>query len=228
MPEFTGFSKSSIKFLESLKENNNREWFNENKAEYEALIREPALDFIATMNEPLHELTPHFIAEPKKVGGSMMRPYRDTRFAKDKTPYKTNIGIQFRHAGGKNVHAPGYYVHIEAEESFIGIGLWKPEPEQLFSIRQSISEKYDQWCLLSKTIKKHGYDFTGETLKRPPKLFDKEDPAIEEIKRKSFLIIKSFNNEELFSPDFVKYVAQEFEKSHEFMQFLCRAVKVSF
>jgi len=91
------FTKQTFNFLSTLAENNTREWFAEHKQEYEACIREPALDFISDMDEELRAISKHFRAVPKKVGGSLMRIYRDTRFSRDKTPYKTNIGIQFRH-----------------------------------------------------------------------------------------------------------------------------------
>jgi uncharacterized protein (TIGR02453 family) len=108
---FEGFPKIAIPFLKKIKKNNNREWFNKNKQLYEDSIRSPSLQFIEAMREPLRmELSPHFVAVVKKIGGSLMRVYRDTRFAKDKTPYKTNVGIQFRHELGKDVHAPGLYL----------------------------------------------------------------------------------------------------------------------
>lgn len=101
-------NKSTILFLKKVSDNNNREWFNEHKAEYEQDVREPALAFIEAFQSELEKISPHFNAIAKKVGGSLMRPYRDTRFSKDKTPFKTNVGIQFRHSVGKDVHAPGF------------------------------------------------------------------------------------------------------------------------
>ena len=115
MPKFTGFPPGTLRFLRELERNNDREWFAVNKPRYEALVREPALDFIATMGPKLLSISDHFVALPKKTGGSLMRVYRDTRFGKDKTPYKTNIGIQFRHEVAKDIHAPGYYLHIDNE-----------------------------------------------------------------------------------------------------------------
>ncbi|MCW8921644.1 MAG: TIGR02453 family protein, partial [Sedimenticola sp.] len=100
MAVFEGFPDGTLPFLAELKANNNKAWFNDNKARYEALVREPALAFIESVGPGLAEISLHFRAIPKKVGGSLMRVYRDTRFAKDKTPYKTNIGIQFRHELG--------------------------------------------------------------------------------------------------------------------------------
>ena len=101
------FTKSTFSFLDELAASNNRAWFEENKSRYESLVREPALAFIEAMEPALRKFAPNLRAEPRKVGGSLMRVFRDTRFSRDKTPYKTNIGIQFRHSLGKDVHAPG-------------------------------------------------------------------------------------------------------------------------
>lgn len=90
------FTKQTFTFLSSLAENNAREWFTAHQQEYEDFVREPALDFISDMSDEMPAISRHFLAQSKKVGGSLMRIYRDTRFSKDKTPYKTNIGIQFR------------------------------------------------------------------------------------------------------------------------------------
>ena len=118
------FSKATLEFLDELDANNNRTWFEANKQRYESLVRGPALDFIEAMGPVLKTFAPHFRVDPRKTGGSLMRVYRDTRFSHDKTPYKTNIGIQFRHALGKDVHAPGFYVHIAADECFFAAGCW--------------------------------------------------------------------------------------------------------
>ena len=115
------FSPATFGFLQRLAANNNRDWFLEHKAEYEARVRGPALRFIEDMADELAAISPHFLALPKKVGGSLMRVNRDIRFGHDKRPYKTNIGIQFRHEMGKDVHAPGFYLHIEKEDCFIGV-----------------------------------------------------------------------------------------------------------
>lgn len=109
------FSKTTFNFLDELAANNNRQWFEANKPRYESLVREPALEFIAAMAPVLENFAPSFRAEPRKMGGSLMRVFRDTRFARDKTPYKTNIGIQFRHALGKGMLSPPRY-HISLIE----------------------------------------------------------------------------------------------------------------
>ncbi len=139
------FTKATFQFLDELAANNNRAWFEENKPRYEALVREPALDFIEAMDPVLTKFAPNFRAEPRKMGGSLMRVFRDTRFSRDKTPYKTNIGIQFRHALGKDIHAPGFYVHIATDECFFAVGCWHPESDALGKIRDLIAEKPEQW-----------------------------------------------------------------------------------
>ena len=125
---YATFKPETVKFLSELKKNNNREWFNENKSRYEELVLDVALHFIQSMHDPLKEMAPHFTAIPKRMGGSLMRVYRDTRFSKNKLPYKTNIGIQFRHEQAKSAHSPGYYVHVDPDDVFIGAGMWMPGP----------------------------------------------------------------------------------------------------
>jgi uncharacterized protein (TIGR02453 family) len=107
------FDSSTLRFLTDLASHNERPWFAASKQRYDDHVAAPALAFIAAFSEPLAKISRHFVAAPKRIGGSLMRVYRDTRFAHDKTPFKTNIGIQFRHERGKDVHAPGFYVHIE-------------------------------------------------------------------------------------------------------------------
>ena len=143
--EFKGFKPSTMQFLKELEINNNRDWFTKNKIRYEDDVLIPALNYISAIGHELPNISKHFTAIPKRIGGSIMRIYRDTRFSKDKTPYKTNIGIQFRHQFAKDVHAPGYYVHIAADECFIGIGTWRPPSDALLKIREHIAEHPKKW-----------------------------------------------------------------------------------
>ena len=123
MGRYAGFERRTVDFLAELAANNNREWFNENKPRYEEDVLDVALRFIISMQEPLAGIAPRFTAVPTRVGGSLMRVYRDTRFSKNKQPYKTNVGIQFRHEQARDVHSPGYYVHLEASRAFLGVGM---------------------------------------------------------------------------------------------------------
>ena len=169
----------------------NRDWFNENKPRYEKQVLDVALRFIQSMQEPLAGIAPHFTAVPKRVGGSLMRVYRDTRFSRNKSPYKTNIGIQFRHEQAKDVHSPGYYVHIDPDQVFIGVGMWRPESDPLRSIRERIVAKPAEWKRAIGDSKfKRQLHLGGESLVRPPRGFDKEHELIDDIKRKSFFVAR--------------------------------------
>lgn len=229
MATFTAFKPSLLTFLRQLEKNNNREWFNDNKERYEALVREPALDFISAMGQPLANISGYFVAVPKKTGGSLMRPYRDTRFAKDKTPYKTNVGIQFRHERGKDVHAPGFYFHIDPKEVFIGAGIWRPESSALRAIREAMVERPKDWRAVrnQRTFKRH-YDLAGDSLKTPPRGFDKEHELIEDLKRKDFIAVKNLSHKDLYSPTLVRDVSSSFKAASGLMAFLCKAVGVQF
>ncbi|MCV6603985.1 MAG: DUF2461 domain-containing protein [Porticoccaceae bacterium] len=228
MPFTELFTERSIHFLQQLRHNNNRDWFNEHKQDYEDFVRTPALRFIEQMAEPLAKISPQFEAIPKKVGGSLMRVYRDTRFGKDKTPYKTNIGIQFRHRLGKDVHAPGFYLHIEPGEAFVGVGIWRPDSDTLFKIRTAITEKPKQYqqALGHKPFK--NFSMAGDSLKRPPRGFDADHPLVEELKRKDFIAITELDEKALFEKNLVSKIAKQFDSATPLMKFLCNAIDVKF
>ena len=226
---YATFKPESVKFLNELKANNNRDWFNENKARYEEDVLDVALQFIQSMQDPLAEIAPHFTAIPKRMGGSLMRVYRDTRFSKNKTPYKTNIGIQFRHEQARDVHAPGYYVHIDPEQVFLGAGMWRPASEALRGIRERIAEKPAEWVRTrdDKGFKRH-FRLGGERLSRPPRGFDKEHPEIEDLKRKDFIAVKEMTLDDATHPRFQQKVETAFKSASDYMEFLCKAVNVPF
>ncbi len=121
MPKEAHFSPALFAFLRELKANNSRPWFQANKERYEREVREPMLCFIADFGVEARKISPYIVADPRKAGGSMFRIHRDTRFSKDKSPYKTTVGAQFRHEQGKDVHAPGFYLHLAPGEAFAGI-----------------------------------------------------------------------------------------------------------
>lgn len=226
---YATFTPATIAFLKELKANNNREWFNENKPRYEAEVLDVALNFIQSMHDPLLDFAPHFTAIPKRMGGSLMRVYRDTRFSKNKTPYKTNIGIQFRHEQARDVHSPGYYVHIDPEEVFLGVGMWRPAPEALAGIRQRISDKQSEWLRATgESAFKRKFKLGGQTLSRPPRGFAKDHPMIEDLKRKDFIAVRTMKLEEALQPRFQQKVETSFKAATSYMTFLCKAVGVPF
>jgi uncharacterized protein (TIGR02453 family) len=223
------FTKATLKFLGELADNNDRAWFAANKLRYESLVREPALDFIEAMGPVLKTFAPHFRAEARKVGGSLMRVYRDTRFSNDKTPYKTNIGIQFRHSLGKDVHAPGFYVHISPEECFFAVGCWHPDPDALRQIRDTIAKDPEKW-FSARDDKKFvaQWELWGDSLTRPPRGYDAGHPAIEDIKRKDFVAMSPLSVAEVTGTGLVKLAGKRFAASAPFMKFQCEALGVQY
>ena len=229
MVRYQGFDSSTLKFLTELSANNNRDWFNDNKARYEEDVLDVALRFIQSMQEPLSQIAPHFVALPTRVGGSLMRIYRDTRFGKDKTPYKTNIGIQFRHENARDVHAPGYYVHIDPQQVFVGVGMWRPDSDSLYKIRRRIVTHAAQWIRVTgaSPFRNH-FELAGESLSRPPRGFDAGHQCIDDLKRKSFIAVKEMAREDCLDAHFQRKVETAFKAGSEYMQFLCKAVGVPF
>ncbi len=226
---YAAFTPEAISFLKELRDNNNRDWFNDNKQRYEEHVLDVALHFIQSMQDPLAEFAPHFTAIPKRMGGSLMRVYRDTRFSKNKTPYKTNIGIQFRHEQARDVHAPGYYVHVDPDQVFLGAGMWRPAPDALRGIRERIAAKPAEWSRArNDTGFRQHFRLGGETLTRPPRGFDKAHPQIEDIKRKDFIAVKDMELADATHDRFQQKVEQAFEAAEPYMRFLCKSVNVPF
>jgi len=223
------FSRKTVAFLKELQKNNNREWFAANKQRYEDEVRTPAFDYIEAMDQHMAKISPHFIVSTKKVGGSLMRVHKDIRFSKDKTPYKTNIGIHFKHARGKDVHAPGFYVHIEPGEVFLGAGIWRPESSTLKNVRTLIDEYPKEWKKLStKLTGKDGFELGGTSLKRPPTGFSKEHPLLDDLKRKDFIAVHNLKVSSVYAKDFDKTTAKLFKAASPLVKFICEADDLAF
>jgi uncharacterized protein (TIGR02453 family) len=223
------FTKQTFAFLSDLAANNNREWFEAHKQDYENVVRTPALDFIDDIAQELPAISKHFRAESKKVGGSLMRVQRDTRFSKDKSPYKTNIGIQFRHELGKDVHASGFYLHIAPGECFVGVGLWHPEPDALFKIRTAIVEQPEAWAAArdEPTFRKH-FALEGDALANAPRGFAKDHPLVADLKRKDFIGMAQINEAVVTSAKLRPHVVEYFRAAAPYMRFLCGALEIRF
>lgn len=223
------FTVECFEFLQKLSQNNTRDWFNQHKQQYEDRVRLPALDFIEDMEADLKSISPHFTAIAKKSGGSLMRVYRDIRFGKDKSPYKTNIGIQFRHERGKDVHAPGFYVHIEKDNCFLGAGIWRPDSKSLSKIRDYICAKPDCWQKLMSDKKFiNQYAISGDSLIRAPRGYDINHPLIHDLKRKDFIGISAVDNVKILDKNFKKETVKHFKLASQYMQFLCNALELQY
>ena len=226
------FTKGVFDFLKELEANNDKAWWEANKDRYIETIREPALDFVEDFGEKLKTISPHFSADTRVNGGSLMRPYRDVRFSKDKTPYKTNVGIQFRHVRGKDVHAPGFYVHVEPGENFAGVGLWRPEAKVAGAIRSAINEDPARWKKVAHakaftdnwSIAGHDDDY----LKRIPKEFDPDHPYPDDLRLKSFTAGSRLTQKMVTSDSFANDLFGMFKKAGGYTQFLCDAIGVPF
>ena len=227
--EFRRFEPTIFQFLEELSDNNNRPWFQENKPRYEREVREPSLAFIRAFGPRLKKISRFFTADDRRVGGSLMRIYRDTRFAKDKTPYKTNVGVQFRHEMGRDVHSPGFYVHIAPGECFLGVGTWHPDGASLRLIRQAIVERPDRWRRATRGKRfRECFELAGDSLKRSPRDFPADHPLIEDLKRKDLIGLCELKKRDVLDAHFLDKVAGSFTAARPLMRFLCEALNVPF
>src|SRR5262249_37434749 len=139
------FTPELFRFLSQLRAHNNRDWFEANRQRYEQSVREPFLRFIADIAPRLKKISPHVVADPRPIGGSMMRIHRDIRFAKDKSPYKTAIAAHFWHDKAKEGAMPSFFLRLAPGESMAGTGIWHPEPAALKRIRMAIADDPKGW-----------------------------------------------------------------------------------
>ncbi len=211
------FGPELFKFLRELKKNNNRDWFQANKQRYEKDVRDPMLRFIDDFSPLLAKISKNF-------EGSMFRIYRDTRFARDKSPYKTHVAAHFRHVSGKNdVHAPGFYFHLEPGGVYMGAGLWQPDGPALKRVRDAMVAKPAAW---KKAIAK--IELGGESLKRPPRGYDPEHELAEDLKRKDFVMMEELGEKVALAPNFLDKYAATCRAAAPMCQFLTTALKLPF
>jgi uncharacterized protein (TIGR02453 family) len=223
------FSPELFTFLDDLAEHNDREWFKQQKERYVEFVQEPALAFILDVTPGLGRISPQIRADARPIGGSVFRIQRDTRFSKDKTPYKTHAGIQFRHASGPDVHAPGFYLHLQPGEVFAVAGIWRPEGEAARRIRRAITDDPAAWkrAAYGKAFSAR-YALTGDSLKRPPTGFPTDGPYESDLMRKDFLGEARLSEKAVMAPGFVQEYVRLCRASAPFMRFLCRALELPF
>lgn len=223
------FTSETFRFLRELAENNERPWFQENRDRYERFIRAPAQRFIVDIGERLDSISPHLRADPRPSGGSLFRIHRDVRFSKDKSPYKTTTGIQFRHARGKDAHAPGLYLHIEPRNCFIGLGVWHPAGGALRAIREAIAEDSRGWnAVVGSSDFEETFELGGESLTRVPRGFDPDHPLAEDLRRKDFIAYTPVPQSFVTGHGLVEEFLGTVGKGREFVAWLCKALNVPF
>lgn len=223
------FTNNTFKFLRELADNNNRPWFQENKPRYEKHVKGAATAFITDFGPHLRKVSKHFVADPGPVGGSLFRIYRDTRFSKNKTPYKTAIGIRFTHELGKDVHAPGYYLHLANDGIYAACGIWRPDGESLGKIREAIVADPAAWKR-AKNAKALASNWTlgGDALKRAPKGYDPDHPLIEDLRRKDFIASQKLTKKTVMADDFPAQLAAVYRQGASLQRFICRSLSVPY
>lgn len=218
-------TKDSLQFLADLKANNNRDWFLNNKKRYE-LFKKDYHQLVGSFLDAMKPLDPSL--ELLEIKNCTFRINRDIRFSKDKTPYKTHLSV-WMSSGTKGNNRSGYYIHIEKDKSFIAGGLYCPEAEDLKKIRKEIAFFYDdlEAILQEKNFKKEFNDFDrNETnvLKNPPRGYEKDHPAIEFLKLKSFESTQHFDFSEVLKKDFVQNMSQKLIALRPLNEFINRAL----
>ena len=212
-----------------MRRNNNRAWFQANKPRYEEHVKRPLQRFIEDFGPELEAISPHFVADPRGNGGSMFRIYRDVRFSRDKSPYKTQAAAQFRHEFGRSAHAPGFYLHLAPDEVFAGIGLWGPDTATLTKIREAIIADPGRWRrIVSEPEFAGAFSRHGRSLKRPPKGFPSEHALMEDLKRKDNIASQPFTHEQTYRPDFIEVFADACRRAAPYMRFLTRATELPY
>ena len=223
MPDTQFFTPEVFVFLKQLKRNNDREWFAKNKPRFEEHIVKPALAFITAFAPYLGEISPHLVADARPTRGSLFRIYRDTRFSPDKTPYKTHVGIHFAHAKAKDVHAPGYYLHLEPGSCFAAAGIWHPDNRSLTKLRTAIVNQPDEWKRAKGKLA-----LEGDSLKKPPRGFDPEHPFIEDLKRKDFITSTQLSDDSICSAKFLREYATSARKMAPLVEFTTKALGLKY
>jgi uncharacterized protein (TIGR02453 family) len=221
------FTPAFFQFFRDLKRNNNRQWFEKNKARYERDVRDRLVDFVAAVGPGLRKISPHFVADPRPVGGSVFRIYRDIRFSKDKTPYKTAGAVHFAHQ--RRDSAPGFYLHLEPGGVYSGVGIWHPESASLAAIRDAIVNESDRWFKIKNARAfKAAFTIEGGTLKTVPRGYPKDHPLADDLKRTDLTAGHTFSEKDACASDFVQRFLTSCRTAAPFTKFLTDALGLPF
>ena len=220
-PQARFFDAGFFTFLTQLARHNDREWFQAHKDQYESEVRDPMLRFIAALDAPLRKLAPRFVADPSPVGGSMMRIYRDIRFARDKSPYKKAVAAHFWSAAGKGEGFPAFFIHLEPGKSLFGGGLWRPAPDLAKKVRDVIAGDVAGWRRIVQAPKfRSTFRLMGDSLKRVPAGYDPDNPVAEDLKRKDFIFGSDLTDRQVTSKELLALVVERCKTAMPFMRLL--------
>ncbi|MEZ5318046.1 MAG: DUF2461 domain-containing protein [Vicinamibacterales bacterium] len=216
----SGFDRAFFAFLRDLKAHNDREWFAANKARYLRDVEAPARQFIADFAPRLKAISPRFVADPRRVGGSLYRIHRDTRFSADKSPFKTHVAMRFSHDARGEASVPGFYLHLEPGESLGGGGIYHPAPPSLRRIRDWLATNPRDW----REVQRAEIEVEGERLRRVPRGFPSDHPLADDLRRKDFYALTTFTAAEVAAPDFLDRYAATCESVAPLVRFLTGAL----
>jgi uncharacterized protein (TIGR02453 family) len=221
---FPGFPAEGMKFLRDLKKHNDREWFTPRKIIYEEHVRLPMLALIEAAHREMLKFAPEYVGEPAKC---IFRLYRDTRFSKDKTPYKTHIGAYFwRNDLDKNTGA-GFYVGVSPEEVVIAAGLYHPAPDVLRTVREAVAQDHKAFRKTFENSKVRDLfgELRGDAATRAPKGFDPDHPALDLLKCRQYVLYPTLDPSLAAKPDLLGEVVTRFKAATPFLEFLNRPLK---
>ena len=223
--KMTHFSPELFKFLRELKRHNDREWFQEHKWRYQKFVRDPFLRFIEDFGPRLRAISPHFIADSKPAGGSLLRIYRDMRFRKGQAPYQTMAAARFPHRAWKDVRAPGLYLHLAPKQCFFGAGLWHPDPDTRASVCEAIVRDPLKWkSATTGRAFKTRWELSGDSMKRMPSGYDPGHPFARDLMRKDFIAVTYFTDGQVCASDFLDQVTKVSRAAAPFLEILTRAL----
>jgi uncharacterized protein (TIGR02453 family) len=226
----TYFSDASFRFLRALARHNERAWFLAHKDDYETHVRAPFQALLLDLQPLLRQASEHYRAEPKTVGGSLFRIQRDTRFASDKTPYKTWQGARLFHARAREVEAPSFYLHLQPGSCFVGAGLWHPQPETQRRVRQFIVDNPGRWkAAAHATAFRRRFELeSSEMLVRPPRGFPADFEYIEDLRRRNFVAVRAIDDATMKGPRLLSTVQRDLQGLAPFVDYLCAALDLEF
>lgn len=216
---FPGFPAEGISFFAGLARNNRREWFQPRKEIFEEQLKRPMLELVASLNRDIAKFAPDYVTEPQKA---VYRIYRDTRFSKDKKPYKTHLAASFDRQPSLGHGEAGYYLAISHKEVAIGGGIYMPDPKALLAIRNHVSEKHQELrrILANRTLRKLCGELQGDQLSRVPKGFQAEDPAADLLRFKQYVLYVVLPPDVAMTPVLEKEILTRFRAMTPFLNFL--------
>ncbi|HEX4136538.1 MAG TPA: DUF2461 domain-containing protein [Bryobacteraceae bacterium] len=219
---FPGFPKEGMAFLRALKKNNDREWFTPRKPVFEASVKAPMIELVSAIHREMLRFAPHYVGEPAKC---VYRIYRDTRFSKDKTPYKTFASaLLLRNGFDKYTGGAAYYFAVAPDNIEVAGGIYMPDRDVLLAVRRHIADNHKQFraTYSSPKVKKLLGDLQGESVSRAPKGFDPEHPAADLVRRKHYLLDTQLDPKLATTPKLLGEIVARIEAMTPFIEFLNR------